>query len=73
MWALRFLAYEWLKSPDLSAVESTQKNLDGKSSERPIDSLRKKSYKKYNHLGKKKASIVVANSLFHTVHNTELT
>ena len=46
MWALSFLAYEWLKDPDLSAVESTPQKLDGKSSERPIYSLSKQKFTK---------------------------
>ena len=52
----------------MSAVEFTQKNLDGKSSQHPNGFITKqKKWEKYNHLRRRKPSMGVANSLFHTV------
>ena len=46
MWALSFLAYEWIYAPDTSAVQSIQKKLVGKSSECPIGSISKQKITK---------------------------
>ena len=55
IWAQRFLACDWLKAPALSAVESIQKILDGKSSKLRRGCIGKQKVGKIQLFGQKEA------------------